>query len=398
MRLLTLTNKTFNYKISGEQIYFAAFTICLCVSWIFSSMFMKYFSYFPFNVLLAFGILLFIFKIYLYDAHSPLQLILMSGIIALAAVSEIKAHSNLALLMLLMILASDNIDFDKIIHWYYFIGLIMLIPIILYSLLGIIPNLQFHALYRVNRYALGIVYPTDLSAHILYLMLADAYLHRNSLNILRYICYLVVICLSMKVTDGRLSFIASLMMLLVLFITEWAQKGRPLAKLITSIYWIAIPIEVFITIMASFYFDQSNHIFVKADNILSGRLFFSHEAFHKYGFSWFGQNIPAHGFGGNVGANLFNGKLLNTKYFYIDSSYVRLFTMYGICIALLIISFMIIIAIRATIHHDYVLAAILFVVSCSCMVEQHLLEISFNPFLLALLATQYPLEDNYEKL
>ncbi|WP_283583736.1 polymerase [Limosilactobacillus difficilis] len=397
MKLLSSIKQGFHYKITGEQIYFVAFTICLFVSWIISSMFMQYFSYLPLNMLLAIGIVLFIFKIYLFDDYLPWQILLITIILGLTVISEIKSHSNLILLMMLMILAARNVDFNQLIRWYYYIGLIMLSLIIVYSLFGVINNLQFHAVNRATRYSLGVVYPTDLAAHVLYLLLADAFLHRKSLTGLRYFAYLIIACVTMKITDGRLSFFASLLMIVVLAIAQWAQKGNRAAKLIASIYWIVIPIEAFIAVMSSIYFDMNNHIFSHVDRLLSGRLFYSHEAFSRYSFAWLGNKIAEHGYGGVKGAHLFNGKL-NMPYFYVDSSYIRLFVMYGIVMAIIVIAIMMVIAIKATSHANYIFAAIILVVSCSCMVEQHLLEVSFNPFLIALLATVYPLEDYHAKL
>ena len=73
-------------------------------------------------------------------------------------------------------------------------------------------------------------------------------------------------------------------------------------------------------------------------------------------------------------------------YFYIDSSYMRLIMIYGLVVAVIMVGIFMAISIRETSAKRYVIPAILFIVSISCMVEQHLLELTYNPFLLALFA------------
>ena len=65
---------------------------------------------------------------------------------------------------------------------------------------------------------------------------------------------------------------------------------------------------------------------------------------------------------------------------------MRLIMIYGLVIAVVMVGIFMTISIRETAVRKYALPAILFIVSISCMVEQHLLELTYNPFLLALLA------------
>ena len=59
---------------------------------------------------------------------------------------------------------------------------------------------------------------------------------------------------------------------------------------------------------------------------------------------------------------------------------------YGIIVTIIIIAVMVIVSLKGIFNYDYALTAIILVVTLSCFVEQHLLELSYNPFLLAALA------------
>lgn len=78
------------------------------------------------------------------------------------------------------------------------------------------------------------------------------------------------------------------------------------------------------------------------------------------------------------------------NYFYIDSSFLRVAILYGIIALIIIVTIMTIITWRSVHVYRYALASIITLVAISAIVEQRLVDLSFNPFLLALLANIYP--------
>lgn len=77
---------------------------------------------------------------------------------------------------------------------------------------------------------------------------------------------------------------------------------------------------------------------------------------------------------------------MSGNYFFIDSSFIRLAIIYGLVIGVFVIIVMLLIGMRSISTRGFCLAAIILLLGISCMVEQHLLDISYNPFLIALLA------------
>ncbi len=281
---------------------------------------------------------------------------------------------------------AKQIDFHKIIERYYQTNLIMLLLVMIYSLSGIIQNFVFLR-DDIYRYSLGIDYPTDLASYVFFLVLAYCYLNYQKLN---YKFYLVTIGLSMMVyfiTNSRLDTILIMLVIPLMYIARKAQFYQKQNKLIdysVDHFWALSIILPYVYILLTSYFSPHNALLKKLNEVLSGRLNYGHIALSRYNYSLFGQKIIEHGWGGLKGFHLSRNNV--AAYFYIDSSYIRLIVIYGIIIGLVLMIVMIIISIRETIKKQYALPTIILLVMISSMIDQHLLEITYNIFILALFA------------
>lgn len=387
-------SRLFNIKVTGEQLYLISFIYCTFFLFIFTTTFSDYFHTRPLQLISYIGLGLVIVKIYLFDHLNWKQLMWTTGIILVSVVSwrnsQSNTESNLILYMTIFVLGARNVHFRKIVSYFYKTGLIMLILIMLYSMLGIISNLAYFTPGRPVRYSLGMVYPTDMASHILFLILAKCYLVYPKIKWYHYVTFLLLAFFIKVIADARLSFYVILLLVLVMMIAQQAQKGQHIFRMLASLYWTITPITVFISVITVLNFDMSNHIMRKVNDLLSGRLLLGSQAVAKYGIGMWGKPVVEHGSGGIKGMHQF----FNTaKYFYIDSSFIRLLVIYGVAMFFLVIFLIMFISIRSTVCGNYILPAILLIVTISCLIEQHLLDLSFDPFLLSLLA----INDSYSK-
>jgi len=381
-----MINKLLSKKINGEQLYLITFSIYLFFAFLRNSTFNPFIGSRIFNLVsyLVFAIL--VFKIFFFDNYNLKCLVIILICLLISLVSWRMSSSNLIIVMTAFILAARNVSFREIIKWYFIINLIFLLMVILFALFGVIQNLVYTVKGRQDRYSLGISYPTDLASHVLYLILANAYINFNKLNWHYYFSYFLIAMILKIITDARLSIICILLTIPVLYIAQKAQLGNKVARIFTSFFWIITPISAAITFFSTYFFDNRNKIFYFIDHLLSGRLSYGKTALNLYPIKMFGQKIIEQGFGGNFGKMLSNSG--SYGYFYIDSSYMRLILIYGFLVFIVFISMMIFISIRETLKGNYILPAILLIITISCIVEQHLLELTYNPFLLVLLSTQ----------
>lgn len=328
-------------------------------------------------------------KIYFFDdyAFSTKFLIGISLVVALAVWWKTKA--NIILVIVSLTMGAQGVDFDQIIKTYIQVNFWMLVIVTAAALIGIIDNLAFSAGERGIRYAMGSIYPTDFAARILYLLIADAYLNFKQLSAKRYLFYIITAILLKLITDARLNVICICLLIIVMIITQRAQQMADQNQMsdwsvnLVSIYWVFTPILAVIAQFGTILYDPDNKIYHYIDHLLSGRLTFGHVAFEKYPITWLGNRVIEHGYGNNL--HLFKGGTAN--YFFVDSSFVRLLIVYGIVSAVFFIGVMMYISIKRTHYRDYALPAVLLIVTFSSLVEQHLLEATYDPFLLALIST-----------
>ena len=97
-----------------------------------------------------------------------------------------------------------------------------------------------------------------------------------------------------------------------------------------------------------------------------------------YAYHLFGQHVEEMG----------NGRSIETRenYFFIDDSYLRMALIYGIVILVVVLFMMIVIANRAIYNRRAALYLAMLVIAVHCFMEQHILEMAFNPFLLGMFA------------
>ena len=391
MLLYVLKQKTkqiFNYQISGSQIYLATLAVYLVFAFLQNTTFEDYIGGHFYNIIsyLAFGVL--ILKIVFYDHyHLIANLFIISGFLFSIIVWR-NSGANLILVMIAFILAAKNVSFDDIVKTYFNVNFWLLVVVIACSLLGVINNLSFVAQGRGTRYALGVIYPTDFAARILYLMLADAYLSFRNLNTTRYLVYVLIALACKQVTDARLNFYCMLLLIIVSAIAQVAEQNYQLQQhdwtnSIVYTYWTFTPILSAIAIFGTYFYDPTNNIYSKIDGMLSGRLTFGSMALQRYSVNLFGTKIKEHGYGNNM--KLFHQGI--NSYFFIDSSYMRLLIIFGLVALVVFIGISMFISIKNTLYGYYALPTILLIVAFSSVVEQHFMELTYNPFLLAFIST-----------
>ena len=329
---------------------------------------------------------LLLFKIYVLDRWSKKELFVITILILLGMITWRTAHELQLLLIVPFVVGAKNVNFKDIITWYVYLNIILLLTMAIFSLLGIIPNLIYRAAPRPPRYSLGLIYTSSLATHYFYLVLAYCYLRFTKLKWSDYLLITVGDIIFMVITNTKLDFIATLVVIPVMIIAQRAFKGHKLSEILASFWWIAVPVSPFIIIFASYFYDGSNHIMKAINDLTSGRLSLGHRAFNNYNIRILGQTIVEHTYGGSKGLKLANQLNGVHHYFFIDSSYIRMILLWGLLMFVLIVVCMTYIAIRSTLRRTFVLTAIILIASLNFMFEPDIIKIIYDPFLLALLA------------
>lgn len=375
-----------NITISGRGIYYFAFLYYYVISFLRFTTFTPIISINLLNRLSYLAIVLLLLKIYVFDGLELKSQLIYSVIIFLAFLSWRNSQAVDILVYTLFILGAKNVDFYTIISYFFKIGVIMLLLTVVYSQFGIIKD-SIYIRGNFSRHSMGINYPTDFAAHIFSLILAYFYLYFKRITWRSYLGVVIISMIMYALTQARLDVIVSLLTIPVMMIAKRAYKKNSFSKVIASFYWIVAPTFSYITVISAIFYSANNHLFRIVNNLVSKRLEISHLAFEKYGISLFGRRVIEHGFGGNQGFKQFYQSGMSGGYFYIDSSFIRLAIIYGLIMLLFVIIVVTLIGMRSVSVQGYCLAGIMLLLTVSCIIEQHILDISYNPFLVAFLAS-----------
>lgn len=387
--------KFWNTPITGSQLYFIVFVLFLFHKFVDTTT-IDYQPLISTLHLVSYLVIpAMLFKIYFMDHYKLDKLLWISVAIAIFLISYLKTREITILSYFLMIVGAKGVDFRKIIQWFFYLSVSFLIIIVVFTLLGVITNLIYRPIGRSIRYSLGIVYPTDFAAHVLFSILAYYYLRFGKIKWIEHIIVIAIGILVMKITNARLDSLTIFLSVPITIIAQLSIKYHELS-LVTAFMWIVTPVLEWVAVVSSYFYTPKIGILKSIDDALSGRLFYSHIAFEKYPITIFGQKVIEHGNGGQNGMKVFN----NTgphSYFYIDSSYLRMFIIFGLLVFFIVSVIMIATSIKGYLNHDYIIPAIILIVSIASLVEQHLWEIAYDPFLIYLVAS-IPLKEKENEL
>lgn len=376
-----------HYPINGRQIYFLAFVIYFLPAFLNDTTFAETFGDHWLRILSYLSIPLLLFKVYVLDNWNIRQQSLITLMFLLGLLTWRVTHEVHLLIIFPFVIAAKNVSFKDIMSWYLYIGASLMLSVAVIALLGIIPNLIYYDPQRPTRYSLGMDYPSTIATHYLYFCLAYCYLKFGKLKWFDYGLVIIGDIICMLLTNTRLDFIATLLLVPVVIIAQRAFKGYQLSRIFASFWWMAVPVTAWVTIISSYFFNPSNHVMRTFNSLFSGRLFLGHEAFGKYKINLFGRTIKEHTYVGSKGLKLSrNIGPSNIHYFYIDSGYMRMILLWGLIVSILLITVMTYLAIRSTIHKTFILSALILIASLNFMFEPYLINIVYNPLLLALLA------------
>ena len=279
-----------------------------------------------------------------------------------------------------LIVGAKDIDFNKLLKVYLVIGITIMVVAFGASQYGLIEDL----IYTTQRYgkeffrhSYGIVYPTDYAAHLFYIVMAVMVLFEKKMTVAMraWISLLVAGCVMM--TSNAQTSMISLVVFAILCVVECLLgKHMPWAEKISR--WAPVGCATVFMLLTCLY-DESNALLLKLNGYLSGRLAISNKGLDMYSLKLFGQNIIEEG----------NGRSTEVRedYFFLDDSYIRILLEYGIILCIVVLVILMFASKKAMEQNRRMIVIALVAIAVHSIMEHHLIDLSYNPFIYVLFAS-----------
>lgn len=262
-------------------------------------------------------IILILFQSKKYNLKSLLIIVLL---VLLTFVTYIITDSNELFLTLLFIIASKNIELDKLIKYDLFIK--MILTLMLFSLSGLGYTTD-EIKYRngVTRYSWGFGHPNALGAFLFSMCVDLIYLKGNKLKIKDYVFILVSFFICTYVCNSRGAQLGIIIIVVLNLFYHKIKDNKLLKKMIPL-----IPTFCFILcLLFVIGYINNNELSKLVNTITSERIRMASEFYEYYGISLFGNRLE------------FLGMTDKSKYLTIlDISYLNILIQYGIIVTFII--------------------------------------------------------------
>lgn len=345
-----------------------------------------------FGLALYFAIMAYTLAMFCFNnKYSKKELICAGVVLAAFVIAAVAGDNSFLFEVGFLIVGAKNIHFDRILKVFFGVSLVILAAAMICSQAGMIENLVYPSVRGGVRQCFGTIYPTDFAAHVFYMAMAALCMNNRRIHIADIV---IVGALGVFVYKACSAFtgtmtlgLAAIGMIVVMIVQRRLEQKEKMAGTDAPLGWWN-GILRFLTLAPVFFaalfigmvhlYRPESAFWAKLDQILSLRLSVSAEGTANYAYRLFGQHVEEFG----------NGRSIETRehYFFLDDSYLRMALIYGIVILIVVLLMMIIIANRAVRYQRCMLYLAMLLIALHCFMEQHLLEMAFNPFILGMFA------------
>ena len=360
----------------GNLLFLIAYVPVLFISSLSTTLYVHVLPSYYINTIILFGMAVLCFKLLITDSYTFIQYMFYTIIAVVLMIATIKSGDKQVIILTAFLLMGKGTDDRSVIRAYFFVSIIVLLFSYFSTKLGWIMDLTYTR-NMIVRHSYGIVYPTDFAAHIFYVCCAYAFLRYKKYDFKDVSLLTLIALLVYRQTNSRLDS----GLIFILGIAIWIGKNNKFRRLI-NVSWLMAPLGFIFTYLSTKNFNSGSDFFAVLDKFFSGRLEIVQELMNEYGIKMWGQKIIEHGWGGMgffINRNIY-------KYTYIDSTYMRLLLIYGIAACA---TFILMITFFTKKAKDTELLIIVALILFSGIVEQHFIDIAYNPFFILLVSNYY---------
>ena len=262
--------------------------------------------------LMAYVLISIAFAVWQKQYDTVLEPVFMGLILVSAGIVTYVVKDNAVFDFALLLVGAKNVPWKRIAYVYLCVAVVIQGIAYYAATTGIIADIALQS-DRGIRHSLGINYPTDMAAHMLFIMLVYAAMREKKLTFVEITLMGVVSYWVYTKTFARNDFICAMVMCLLLVIVKVLglcniqlskYKGLKIGGILMLLFVVGC-------IMAVTFYDPANAMYQKLDTVFSQRFSLGYQGLAQYGITAFGSFVEE------------NQATLG-YYFFLDNSFIRI--------------------------------------------------------------------------
>lgn len=366
----------------AETLSLFSLILFLLISLLSTTFYASYISGAIYNVAILTSVLFLIVKELINNKFNFQNAISFLGVIIVyALVGSVTGFLSTLAISVIFIFSLRDISFKYVAKTAFYISSFTLIFVVLSSQIGLISNYIEFSGGRIRHY-LGFRYSLFPSTVMLNIVASSFFLTQDKVSYKRLFFLLLSTIWIFYQTDSRLTFISSLLLLGINLIVKRYPLILKSSALLLKTFKLTYIVNAYLSyLMAKMYLSFSssflNELSKNINQFLGGRIYYANRSLNIYGYNLFGQKINWVGNGLDI-----NGQKGLSEYLYVDNLYIQILQRYGLFVLVILL-----LIFTLTLHYllkqkQYVLSLILIILSFHAMIDDLIINLHYNIFLI----------------
>mgnify|MGYP003279806063 CR=1 FL=1 len=318
-------------------------------------------------VLMAYVLISIVLMVWQKQYSTVLEPVFMVLILVSAGIVTYVVKDNAVFDFALLLVGAKNVPWKRIAYVYLCVAVIIQGIAYYASTTGIVADIVIQSDTRI-RHSLGINYPTDMAAHMLFIMLVYAAMREKKLTFFEITLMGVVSFWVYGKTFARNDFICAIVMCVLLYIVKIFRLCKVRLSKLKDIRVGAVLMLLFVAgcILAVTFYNPDSAVYQNLDTVFSRRISLGYQGLAQYGITAFGSFVEE------------NQATLG-YYFFLDNSFIRIAIKYG-WVFLSLITYIYYLCFNKAVDckKDAMIVALLIMLLFGIS-EHHLIDIAFCP-------------------
>lgn len=370
----------------NEYLFYISYTLIL-ITTMFTrvSIISKLYTYIDLLSLL----IIFINCILASDKFTRKDLLIFFLILTISFISYYVCDSNFIFKLFLIIYSARNLNFDECVKKDFKIKLLLFISVVALHFLGLTNDYIMIRSDGTIRNSMGFSHPNIFGIYILMLCLEYVYIHDFKSNKTQYFILVVLIFIVNYFANSRASMLVMLLMLLTCIFKKTIfyllENKKWIKKIATNSFLILSIFTLFLTVL----YQQGSDVGIEINKLTSNRISSISQFYNKYGLHLFGSKLTL------VSTEV--ATLTRKQAYILDNSYANLIIQYGVLIYIIIGIFFKKSFNKMYNDKNYSLMLVFILLLIYGIMENSILKISYNFFLIYFCELFHKKEKSVEK-